>query len=165
MVMEIVNKAVNINIDLASDLIKKRDAIRSQIDKLFDLYLAGDIDKAMITSKTNQLKAESDQYEERLKKLNVTDFQHIEVERIRQYMLNMRDKLEDSDDNVKKTIIDAMVEKIIIYPDEVKVLYKLDPLKNGSTGRSELTQGNAGGGEPCLILPYVFTRTEIYEYM
>lgn len=164
MVVEIVNKAIGINKDLTSDLIKKRDHIRSQVDKLFDLYLSGDIDKRLITEKTNLLKKEAEQYDARLNELNVSDFERIDQKRITEYMLNLRDKLDDADDNVKKTIIEAMIDKIIIYPDEVKVIYKIDPLNKKSSASSTLTQGKVGGDEACLILPFVYTRKDIYAY-
>lgn len=164
MVYDIVNDAVNINKDLAADLIKKRDLLKSQIDKLFDLYLDGGIDKSVIVERTNRMKEEAEQYDARLNELNVSDFEDLEQERIKRYMLDMRNKLDDADDNVKKVIIEAMIDKIIIYPDDVKVIFKIDPLGKRSISASNLTQGKVGGGEPYLVLPFVFTKVEIYQY-
>lgn len=151
LVVDFVNEAIGINKDLVADLTKKRDLLRSQIDKLFDLYLDGNIDKNTITERTNRMKAEVEQYETRLRELSVSDFEKLEKPKIIKYMKAMRKQLDDADDKVKKVIIDSIIDKIIIYPDDVKFIFKIDPLnksnKNSAKSASSLTQGNAGGGE------------------
>ncbi len=150
-IVRIVDEAVNINKDLFADLTKKKDLLKTQIDKLFDLYLDGKIDKSMISERTNRMKAESEQYEDRLRELSVSDFESLEKIKIIKYMKDMRTQLEDADNTVKKMIIDMTIDKIVIYPDDVKIIFKIDPLnksgKNRTSAESALTQGNIGGGE------------------
>lgn len=168
MVADIVNEAIGINKDLVADLTKKRDLLRSQIDKLFDLYLDGNIDKNAITERTNRMKADVELYESRLRELSVSDFESLEISKIIKYMNDMRNQLEDADTTVKKMIIDMIIDKIIIYPDDVKIVFKIDPLnqsnKNSAKSASALTQGNAGGGEAYLTIPIVIKRVIIYKH-
>lgn len=166
MIIEIADKAVDINKDLANDLSKKRNSLKSQVDKLFDLYLEGEIDKSMLTTKTNKLKEQIDHYDSRLNELKYSHFEHLEIDKIKTYMYDLRGKIHDADINVKREIIDAIVDSIFIHNDEVNINFKLDPIghitKITSTGK-EVTRGKVGGDEPYLTLPYVRTRTEIYN--
>lgn len=164
MVLDIVDQAIGINKRIAVDLIKRRNEISAMLDKLLDAYLTSNFDKKQLDDKSDQLKKEAESINARLLQLNYSDFDNLDNNRIKQYLIDMRDKLDDADDNVKRTIIDAMIDKIIIYPDEVKVTYKIDPLNTTSKTKSSLTQGKVGGGEPCLTLPYVYSRADIYAY-
>jgi len=150
MIIEIADKAIGINKELAEDINKKRNSLKFQVDKLFDLYLEGDIDKGILTTKTNKIKEQIEHYESRLNELNHSHFEHLEVEKIKAYMYDMRDKIHEADINVKKEIIDALVDNIIIHDDEVNINFKLDPIGNKakvtSTGK-EVTQGKVGGDE------------------
>lgn len=166
MVLELGIQAININKELKDDINKKRSSLKLQVDKLFDLYLEGDIDKEMLTNKTNKLKEQIEHYDSRLSEMNISHFEHLEIEKIRKYMYDLREKIHDADINVKKEIVDALVDNIIIHNDEVNINLKLDPIgsktKITSTGK-EVTQGKVGGGEPYLTLPFVRTRSEIYN--
>jgi len=150
MILNIADKAIFINKDLIKDLTKKRDLLKSQVTKLFDLYLEGNISKETIVEKTNSMKEQIDHYESRLKQINVDAFENLKIEKIKFFMYDLRDKLNDADDNVKREIIEALVDKILIYDDEVKIDFKLDPLaknrKITSTGK-EVTRDKVGGGE------------------
>jgi len=148
LVMDIVNKAVGINKDLVSDLKKKRDFLKSQIDKLFDLYLDGHIDKNMIATKTNKMKSELEHYENRMFELNGSSFENIELEKIKKYMIDLRSKLDEADVNVKKALVDALVDEVVINDDDVLVVFKIDPLdKSKNANSNELTQDTVGGGD------------------
>jgi site-specific DNA recombinase len=150
MIMDIVKEAVSINKDLLADLNKRRDVLKGQIDKLFDLYLEGQIDKNVITEKTNKMKAEIENYESRIRALNVSAFDDLELVRIKSFMLDLRAKLGDADPAVKKVIIDSLVDEIVINEEDVTIVLKVDPLqkkKKANPGKSELTQAKVGGGE------------------
>lgn len=166
MIMDIVQDAVSINKDLLADLYKKRDSLKVQINKLFDLYLEDLIDKNTIADKTNKMKAEIEHYESRIRSLNVAAFDDLEYARIKSYMLDLRSKLNDADPVVKKVIIDSLVDEIVVSEDDVNIVLKVDPLgkrKNANPAEAELTQDTVGGGEPYLTLPYVRTRSAIYN--
>lgn len=160
MVLDITDQAVNINKRTALELRKSLEEVNAKYDRLLDAYIDTTFDKRILDDKSNKLKKEAEHINTRLLELNVSDFEELDHKRIQSYLLDMRDKLNDADDIVKRSIIDGFIDKIIIYPDEVKVIYKIDPL---NTTRSA-TQGSIGGDEACLIIPMFFTRKVIYEY-
>lgn len=166
MIMDIADKAIFINKDLIQDLTKKRDLLKSQINKLFDLYLEGNVSKETIIEKTNSMKEQIDHYDSRLQQINVEAFDSLKIEKIKFFMYDLRDKLNEADDHVKLEIIDALVDKIIIFEDEVKINFKIDPLTDKrkiTSHNREVTQDKVGGGEPYLTLPFVRSRSEIYQ--
>ena len=150
MIMDIVKDALSINKDLITDLYKKRDSLKTQIDKLFDLYLDDLIDKNTVAEKTNKMKAEMENYEGRIRSLNVTAFDDLEYAKIKSYMLDLRSKLNDADSTVRKIIIDSLVDEIVINEESVNIVLKVDPLnkrKKANPELTELTQAKVGGGE------------------
>ena len=55
-VLELGIQAINIKKVLKDDINKKKSSLKFQVDKSFVLYFEGDIDKEMLTAKTNKLK-------------------------------------------------------------------------------------------------------------
>ena len=82
--------------------------------------------------------------------MNISQFEYLEIDKIRKYMYDLCEKIHDADINIKKEIVDTLVDSIIIHNDVVNTNFKLDPIgsktKITSTGK-EVTQGKVGGGE------------------
>lgn len=169
MIYDMIMEATSINRDLVNDLKRKRDGLKIQVDKLFDLYLEGMIDKSMIGEKTNRIKAEIESYEKRISELGDTSGDVIELEKIKLYMYDLRTKLDEADDNVKKAMIDVLVDRIIINADDIEVIFKVDPFnhsksKSAASVKSEATQDKVGGDKAYLTIPFVFSRLDMYDY-
>lgn len=150
MIMDIVQDALSINKELMADLYKKRDSLKIQTDKLFDLYLDDLLDKNTVAEKTNKMKVEIENYESRIRLLNFTAFDDLEYAGIKSYMLDLRTKLNDADSTVKKIIIESLVDEIVINEEAINIVLKVDPLhkrKKANPELTELTQAKVGGGE------------------
>lgn len=166
-VLDIVGEALSINKDLVTDLTKKRNSLKFQLDKLFDLYIEGNINKDVIIEKTNSMKEQIDHYDSRLQELNSNDFDNLQIDKIKKFMYDLRDQLHDADDIVKHQIIDALVDNIIVYDETVEVNFKIDPLQKSienTPSNDEVTRDKVGGGEPYLTIPLATSRKQIYNY-
>ena len=137
------------NKDLATELVKRRDILKDQIDKMFDLYLNGNMDRVMVADKTNALKSEMDSINERLRKLNLEVVDNLNIEKVKEYMMQLRAML-DGDASAKRVVINRLISKILIYRDNIEINYIIDDLgqnkKSVPRGRSDLMD-NVGGGE------------------
>lgn len=149
-ILEIAEKAVLINKDLFDDLTNKRDKLKRNVDKLFDLYLEGDLSKENLVDRSKGIQQQIDDYDLRLKKMSFNAFEHLDENKIKIYLIDLRDKIHEADEVVKREIIEALLDKIVIHHEEVEINFKVDPLadkRKSTLSIDRVTQTKVGGGE------------------
>ena len=146
-IIDLVNEAVYINKKLAREVVERRFELEKQIEKVLDLYLSDTFRKDMLDRKLNSLREELAKTELKLSQLNTSDFEELDTNKIKAHLVALREQLNDADDNVKKTVIDALIDKIVIYPEEIKVIFKVKKQKKNASDTWSLTIGSNGGSE------------------
>jgi len=116
---------------------KKQTQIK--IDKLFDLYLDGDIEKSAISEKINTLKNDLNGISERLFKLDVSFVGKIDKNAFVAFLKLSRDTLKDNDTKIKRKIIETFVEKIIVFDKKVEVYFNITDKVGGGEGLHRLS--------------------------
>lgn len=161
-IVGIVNEAVNINKKLARDVAERGFELKQQVEKLLDLYVSSSFEPQMLDNKLSKLKEEIAQCDLKLSELQTAEFEELETDRIRAHLVALREQLSDADNNIKKTVIDALIDKIIIYPEDIKVIFKIKKQIKKANDTWSLAQGSNGGSEPYIFLPTMWTRKELY---
>ena len=126
--LEIVsNKSKNSSKTL-SELTEKRKKLQSRIDKLLDLYLDGGMSKSALESKTSSMQQELENISIRINEYQSNQLRVPAIENIKKYLHNMKKDLINEDSEIKQSVIDTFVEKIIIGHETVEVQFRVCPL-------------------------------------
>lgn len=103
---------------------EKRNEIKAKLDKLLDTFLDNQIDKNLFAHRTNELKAQLEEVENRIAEVESKNFDWLTEKVVRTYLLNLKENLANIDNldplELRK-VIETYVDEIIIYPDEIKV--------------------------------------------
>ncbi len=143
----IVNEAINISNKLSIEIQDQKVELNLQMEKLLDLYLSSSLSKDILESKMNSLKEHMSEYDLKLAQLSTSAFEEVEVKRIKSHLVELREQLNDAENNVKRTVIDALIHKIVIYPEEIKVIFKIKKHIKKVSDIGSLTKGSNGGDE------------------
>ena len=127
--------------------------IESKINKTFEMYYIDHIDKNMLTKKLNELKLELDDAKEKLIYMETKDFTWAAESELKKYLQISRENLESEDKLRQRKVIEAFVDKILIYTDDVKVILVV---KNPVSDK-------VNGGEPHLTISLTNSKEEIYS--
>lgn len=130
-ISEVVYKSVdNVENDLTEDIskLKKEKAqIERKLENLLDLFLDGEISKAILNKKSDELETDLKDLNSRLKTMEFSAANEITVDRIHGFLLDMINQLETADDTVKKAIASQFIDEIIVYDTEVTVKLTVSP--------------------------------------
>ena len=134
---EIVSKTDKEKINKFSRDLEK---INLKQERLIDLYLDEKIDIENLNKKSALLDREKTIIQNKLNELNNIAKFNFNIEEIIIFLNDMKNKLNESDKKIKRTLIEAFVYKISINEDDVDIMLYLDNLINKNCD-------NIGGGE------------------
>ena len=134
---EIVSKTDKEKINKLSRDLEK---INLKQERLIDLYLDEKIDIENLNKKSAFLDQEKTIIQNKLNELNNIAKFNFNIEEIIVFLNDMKNKLNESDKKIKRTLIEAFVYKISINEDDVDIMLYLDNLINKNCD-------NIGGGE------------------
>ena len=130
--------------------------LKNRMDKLFELIEKGNADPTIVGPRLNGLAKEKETMENRLMRLESQYRTPLTKKQIANYLkLNQHALIDRQDMLACKRLTDAYVEEVVIYPDQVKVIFKF-PMSDAL---------NSGGGGPYLTLNASITKDNIFmEY-
>lgn len=111
-----------------AELEERRRKLQTRIDKLLDLYLDGEMSKTALESKTSSMQQELENVNIRINEHKANQLRVPNIENIKKYLHNMKNDLMNEDSEIKQSVIDTFVEKIIVGHDTVEVQFKVCPL-------------------------------------
>lgn len=106
---------------------KEKTQIERKLENLLDLFLDGEISKAILNKKSDELQTDLKDLNSRLKTMEFNAANEITKDRIKIFLLDMVNQLESADDTVKKAIASQFIDEIIIYDSEVTVKLAVAP--------------------------------------
>lgn len=113
--------------DEIKTLKKEKNQIERKLENLLDLFLDGQISKAILNKKSEALQNQLKDLESSLKSKEFKAANNITLEKIKDYLFDMIKQLENADDNVKKAIASQFVDKIIVNDEEISVKLTVSP--------------------------------------
>ena len=127
--------------------------LKNRMDKLFELIEKGNADPTIVGPRLNGLAKEKETMENRLMRLESQYRTPLTKKQIADYLkLNQHALIDRQDMLACKRLTDAYVEKVVIYPDQVKVIFKF-PMSDAL---------NSGGGGPYLTLYASINKDAIF---
>ncbi len=105
---------------------KEAKDLDARIENMLDLYDSGKLSKARLNKRTEGLEKQLDNIHlelEQLRKLNSTN---VDIATLREFLFKYRKSLENASPEVKKTLIDAFVDKVEITNEAIKLVLKVD---------------------------------------
>lgn len=128
--------------------------LQVRMDRLFDLVESGNADYSTVGPRLDKLKKEKETMTSRLLSLENSTYIPLSREQIFKFLKYSTDTLNNRDNELDcKKVVDLFVDKVIIYPTSIKVIFKFpieDALYNG-------------GGGPRLTLSASVTKAEIFK--
>ena len=105
---------------------KEAEKLDARIENMLDLYDDGKLSKARLQKRTEGLEKQLDNVRlelEQLRKLNSTN---VDIAALREFLFQYRASLENASPEMKKTFIDAFVDKVIITNEKIMLSLKVD---------------------------------------
>jgi len=130
---------------------KQKADLKTKVDKLLNMCLDGVINETVYKEKSYSVNLQYADICDRIDYLELKDYNSYDKSMIESMLYSYLEKLEDSNDKVKRKVIETFVDKVIIEPDRILLEFKFDPT-NGSD--------RCGGGEPPLTLSEPISRKE-----
>lgn len=131
------NKLIKVDIETAK---KDLQTAQKKIDKTYDMYYDGILDKEECANKINDLKLEKDKITLYIVDMESKDYSYFDKTRVIEYLRLMMAKLDSEDPKDKKKVIDTFVDRIYICSGDIKIKFKLDD--------AFMDRDNAGSGSP-----------------
>ena len=129
---------------------KEAEKLDARIENMLDLYDDGKLSKARLNKRTEGLEKQLDNVHmelEQLRKLNSTK---VDLSALREFLFQYRKSLENASPEIKKTLIDAFVDRVEISNEAIKLVLKVDDTLGSSLNNS-------------LMLNSAVTPAHIYE--
>lgn len=130
-ISQIVYQSIDKNgADLSDEIAKmkkEKAQIERKLENLLDLFLDGEISKEILNKKSDNLQTDLKDLNSRLKTMEFSAANEITIDRIKDFLLDMIDKLETADDSVKKAIASQFISEIIVHEKEVTVKLTVTP--------------------------------------
>ena len=148
--LEAANKGMGAKADLVSALEKERKKVAQEIDKLYDLYQAGEIDKKGFGAKCYPLSIRADQLDEEIPalqaELDVLKINELSREEIVAGAQDLYAGWPELPFEERRQIVEMIVERIVVGSGEVEInLYYAPPAPSkGSAGSGSPSRGGNG---------------------
>jgi len=146
----VINAQTDINQQERNNLIKRKAQVENKINKTFELYYADGMDKEMVSTKMAELKESLTQIETQIEQNRIAILSVSHLEEIRKMLVSFRAAFDETDPMILKTAIDTFVQKVLIYYDDVKVIFKINipPTPPEKRGVSDKVGGGEGSRTP-----------------
>lgn len=132
-----------------AELRKEKMQAEKRLESLLDLYVDGKITKEILDKKSAALQAELVDVSARLQTKEYAEKNKFSLAKTKEFLLDMIEKLDASDDTVKKAIAEQFVKKITVGKTDVSVELMVNP--------SFVTDNSVSGG---ALYSLSVTRTE-----
>lgn len=126
--------------------------INQRMDNLFNSIETGSLDSAVAGPRLNELSKEKKMLEKRIDELNKKSVLPIKRELVLEYLKTNQHILAERTDMLAcKALIDRYVQKVLIYKEEIKVIFRIPGSPDNQNGKTVGKQGSAdvainGGG-------------------
>jgi len=131
--------------------------LETMSSKAFDLFFKGTINETLLAKKTEEIKSQLDVLNEKLIYMETKDFTWIDEKKIINYLQESKKMLESEDKERQRKVIDAFVDKVLVFEDGIEV----DFIVKSPTDSS--VRDRVNGGEPYLTITLTTTREDIYK--
>ena len=140
------------------ELEKQERSIERKMEKLMDLYVDEVIDKITLNKKADKMKEELQNVQrEKRKAIQLESAPTLTKDDFVNYIKSYR--LDTSDEEVVKALIDTFVEKVIVYNDRFDVTFKIDFDTIGGTGIRKSGYMMRSTGAYFTLPPIKFTHS------
>lgn len=146
------NATIHEKEELLLVLLKEQKRLTVEVDKLYDLYQAGAIDKAGFGTKYHPLAERQRQLEDEIPQvqaeLDVLKISHLSQEEIITGARDLYSRWPELPQEEKRRIVEAITDRIVIHDDEVEInLFYAPPTSTPPIG-TPFTPQTSGGGSP-----------------
>lgn len=151
------NATIHEKEELLLALIKKQKKLTAELDKLYELYQGGAIDKAGFGAKYHQLAEQGRQLDDEIPQiqaeLDVLKISHLSQEEIITGARDLYSRWPELPQEEKRRIVETITERITIHGDEVEInLFYAPPVSAPLIGNpfNPKTPGSSSPGTPPL---------------
>lgn len=132
---------------------EQQKQVQSKINKTFDMFFDESIPKDILSQKTNELKKQLDDINERLEFIEHQDYSWLNEKKIKLFLEASRADLESDDPLTQRKVIETFVDKIKIYPDRIDCRFKIEASDSDKVG----------GDKACITLSLSATKDEMRQ--
>lgn len=125
-IIKYILKTKENNTSLLKHFQQRKDFLSVKINNAMDLLLEGLINKDTVQSKINEMQNELNSCIDKINEIRSANFEWINKEKIRLFLIHSRNSLDSQDFNVKLKVINTFVDKVIIFDKKIKAKFKLD---------------------------------------